>query len=87
MVRYKTTIDRVNMTFDEISDDREFWSDPTKYEAGKTGSYMRLRLLEKKDSEKLKLAALCAHGLATAPQAPIKVKSGLLDFLKACFTK
>ena len=86
-VRYKAAVDRINMEFDEITDDREFWSDPTKYESAKGGSYMRLRLLEKKDSEELNLSALCAHGLATAPQAPIKVKASLLDFLEGCFAK
>ena len=86
-VRYKAIVDRVNMNFDEISDDREFWSDPSKYESAKGGNYMRLRLLEKKDNEILNLTALCAHGLVKAPQTPMKVKADLLNYLEEVFAE
>ena len=86
-VRYKTIVDRVNMNFDEITDDREFWSDPSKYESAQGGNYVRLRLLKKKDNANLNLSALCAHGLVKAPQTPMKVKAKLLDYLKGVFSE
>lgn len=84
-VRYMAIVDREGMSFDEITDDREFWSDSTKYEEAQSGTYVRLRLLKKKDSEKLNLDALRNHGLYNAPQAPIKVKDDLDKFLKESF--
>jgi len=85
-VRHMTIVDRVNMNFDEITDDREFWSDSTKYESAKGGSYVRLRLLTTKDNENLDLSVLCAHGLIKAPQTPMKVKDDLLYYLKGHFS-
>ena len=84
-VRYMAIVDREGMSFDEITDDREFWSDPTKYEEAQSGTYVRLRLLKKKDSEELNLDALRNHGLYNAPQGPIKVKDDLDKFLKESF--
>ena len=75
------------MNFDEITDDREFWSDPSKYESAQGGNYVRLRLLKKKDNANLNLSALCAHGLVKAPQTPMKVKAKLLDYLKGVFSE
>ena len=86
-VRYKTIVDCVDMSFDEISDDREFWTDPTQYESGRGGRYFRLRLLKEKDAEDLNLSALCAHGLASAPQTPMRVKADLLDYLEGIFSE
>lgn len=84
-VRYMAIVDKAGMSFDEITDDREFWTDPAKYDKGKNGTYVRLRLLKKNDSDKVNLAGLCAHGLGKAPQAPIRVKEKLLEFLKQNF--
>lgn len=86
-VRYMAIIEQEGMSFDEITDDREFWSDPTKYEEAQSGTYVRLRLLKKKDSEELNLDALRAHGLYNAPQGPIKVKAELDEFLKQNFAE
>lgn len=84
-VRYMTIVDKTGMSFDEITDDREFWTDTAKYDSGKNGAYVRLRLLKKKDSDKVNLAGLCAHGLCKAPQGPIRVRKKLLEFLKQNF--
>ena len=46
-------VDREGMYFDEITDDREFWSEPTKYEEAQSGTYVRLRLLKQKDTDEL----------------------------------
>ncbi len=45
-VRYKTIVEKINMTFDEIEDDREFWKDIDEYEKSKNGKFSRLRLLK-----------------------------------------
>lgn len=86
-VRYMAIVDREGMSFDEITDDREFWSDPTKYEEAQCGTYVRLRLLKKKDSDELNLDALRDHGLYNAPQGPIKIKAELDEFLKQGFAE
>ena len=78
-------VDREGMNFDEITDDREFWNDPTKYEEAQSGTYVRLRLLKQKDTDELNLDALRAYGLYNAPQGPIKVKAELDEFLKQNF--
>ena len=84
-VRYMTIVDKTGMSFGEITDDREFWTDTAKYDSGKNGAYVRLRLLKKKDSDKVNLAGLCAHGLCKAPQGPIRVREKRLEFLKQNF--
>lgn len=84
-VQYMAIVDREGMNFDEITDDREFWSDLKKYEEAQSGTYVRLRLLKKKDTDELNLDSLRAHGLYNAPQGPIKVKADLDEFLKEIF--
>lgn len=85
-VKFKTVVEKINMKFEEITDDEKYWYDRKEYENSQSGRYARLRLLERADSEKLSLYALKNHGLKAAPQGPIKLKEELVEYLKANFS-
>lgn len=74
---YKTRVVAVSMHFDDITDDKEFWYDISKYEKERSGLYVRLKLIEQADNDNLSLEKLCANGLNAAPQGPIKMKKEL----------
>ena len=61
------------MDFSDIVNDKEFWFDKSQY--GKAESYVRLRLLNDIEDERLGLNYLLEHGLKGAPQRGVKIKS------------
>ena len=71
------------MTSDEIVNDHEYWYDDEYYVALK-GLYVRLRLVQKFDIDKLSLYKLKRHGLNGPPQGPIKVQGILADYIEKC---
>lgn len=80
-VMYKTKVEKINLTYDKIVDDFEFWYDKTKYQESKSGKYARLRLIEQADREELELAKLKEYGLKAAPQGAFKVPKKLKEYL------
>lgn len=64
-VKYKMKVDRVNMTFDETTDNKEFWLDKAVYERGrKRDRYFRLVLVKKLPTdEELSFERLSYNGL------------------------
>lgn len=81
-IMYATKVEKVNMDFSEIQDDKEFWYDLNKYEVGKKDKYIRLSLMVQVDNELLSLDNLMQHGLRGAPQGPVKVKEELHNYIK-----
>ena len=72
-IMYKTQVEKVKMDFSDIVNDKEFWFDKSQY--GKAESYVRLRLLNEIEDERLGLKYLLEHGLKGAPQRGVKIKS------------
>lgn len=60
---FKTIVEKANMSFDETSDDKEFFVNQEEYKAEKYERNMRLKLLQKVNTEKLNLESLQANGL------------------------
>lgn len=84
-VMFKTIVEKVDMSSDEIIDDKDFWYDIDEYKKSLSGKYVRLRLVERVDSEKLSLYELKENGLKTAPQGPQKVREQLEAYLESNF--
>jgi 5-methylcytosine-specific restriction protein A len=84
-VMFKTIVEKVGMSSDEITDDKKFWYDIEEYESSLFGKYARLRLVERVDSEKLSLYVLKENGLKAAPQGPMKIKEQLEKYLDRNF--
>lgn len=84
-VMFKTVVEKVDMLFEEITDDKKYWYEIEEYEKSISGKYARLKLIEKVDSEKLSLYSLKENGLKAAPQGPMKVKEQLALYLEQNF--
>lgn len=80
-VMFKTIVTRVNMKFEEITDDKEFWIKQEEYDKSKEGYYTRLKLLNEADNPMLSLPYLLKNGLKAAPQGPIYVNEALSEYL------
>ena len=80
-IMYKTRVISINMSFHEITDDKDFWYDLDKYKKGQTGLFTRLKLIEQADNINLSLEKLLTNGLSSAPQGPVKMKKELSDYI------
>ena len=84
-IRYKCKVEKKNMTFDKIRDDKEYWKDLVAYEKSLNGKFMKLTLIEQVDNEKLNLENLLGNGLKAAPQGPKKLDGELLRYIEYNF--
>lgn len=80
-VMFKTLVEKVNLKFSEITDDREYWIDIKVYEKAQSGTYCRLKLLNQVDTDKLSLENLKKHGLKVAPQGPMRLSGELVSYI------
>ena len=80
-VMYKTLVEKVNLSFNSITDDKEYWYNIQEYEKAIAGKYARLKLVEQVDREELSLKKLQQHGLKIAPQGPLKVSAELANYM------
>ena len=85
-IRYKTKVEKVDIPFSEIRDDKEYWIDINEYEKAKLGTYMRLVLNDQVDNPKLTLKELINVGLKAAPQGAKKLDGNLLNYINKYFT-
>ena len=85
-IQYKCRIEKINLNFRDIRDDKEYWKDMYEYEKSLSGKFIRLRLVEQVSSEKLHLSNLQRNGLNSAPQGPVKINQQLLKYLEANFS-
>lgn len=84
-IMYKTKVEKINLKFDEIRDDKEFWKENDKYEKSKDGTFVKLRLIDKVDTERLSLEFLKENGLKAAPQGPIRASENLVSYINEQF--
>ncbi|ANZ34405.1 HNH endonuclease [Staphylococcus carnosus] len=80
-IRYKTQVVEVDKTLNNIVDDSQFWKDRDKYEESLEGRFIRLKLLEKFETEKMHLKNLLKNGLNGAPQGPQRLSEKLKSYL------
>lgn len=84
-VEFKCIVEKKNMKFEEITDDKEFWIDKDEYYKSTKKLYSRLRLLEFVDNDSLKLDKLKINGLKAAPQGPMRLKEEILEYIQSFF--
>lgn len=70
---YKTVVEKINMTSDEIVNDYHYWSDKSEYYDSLSGKFVRLKLVNQVDTPFLNLENLIKNGLNAAPQSSIKI--------------
>ncbi len=84
-IMFKTIVEKINMRFENTTDDKEFWMDIEKYKDSKNRKYCRLRLLQNVDIEKLRLNMLIKNGLKAAPQGPARINEKLNQYISEQF--
>lgn len=84
-VMFHCMVEKANIPFCDIQDDREFWIIPEEYEKAKEGRYVRLKLLEQVDTNLLGLEHLMEHGLKAAPQSPTRIGNELEAYIEDHF--
>lgn len=84
-VMFKTIVEKVNMSFEETLDDRKFFVNQEDYKAEKYERNMRLKLLQKLNTEKLNLESLQANGLNGRIQGPKRVNEQLNEYIYNVF--
>ena len=84
-IMFKTIVDKININFEDMTDDKEFWIDKQAYEERENCKYSRLRLLKNIDSEKLELDMLMKNGLRVAPQGPARINEPLNKYISEIF--
>jgi 5-methylcytosine-specific restriction protein A len=85
-VQFKFTVEKNNMKFEEITDDKEFWIDLDEYYKYKDQLYSRLKLVDKVNIEALSLGKLKENGLKAAPQGPMRLKGDILKYVENFFS-
>jgi 5-methylcytosine-specific restriction enzyme A len=87
MIQYKCLVERINLPFDEIRDDEEYWLNKEEYTKSLNGNFIRLRLIEQVSNKHMKLENLLKNGLNAAPQSPVRIMSvELLNYIENFFT-
>jgi 5-methylcytosine-specific restriction protein A len=87
MIQYKCLVEKIDLDFSEIKDDKEYWLDQKKYLKSLEGKFIRLRLIEQVSNDKMRLDNLKKNGLNSAPEGPIKIKDeNLLKYIEKYFT-
>lgn len=87
MIQYKCNVEKIDLEFNQIRDDKEYWINIDEYQKSLTGRFIRLRLIEQISNDFMKLDKLQQNGLKSAPQGPIKIKDdNLLKYIERYFT-
>jgi len=87
MLQYKCIVDRIDLNYSQIRDDKEYWIDEKEYFNSLDGKFMALRLIEQVSNTQMKLGNLKENGLKAAPQGPVKIKDeNLLNYIETYFT-
>lgn len=86
MIQYKCIVEKINLYFPNIRDDKEYWKDEKEYRKSINGKFMRLKLIDQIYNQKLNLENLKINGLSAAPQGPVKVKPNLLEYINSNFS-
>lgn len=87
MLQYKCKVEKIDLEFSQIRDDKEYWLNIEEYQKSLIGKFIRLRLIEQVSNDFMRLENLQHNGLKLAPQGPIKIKDdNLLKYIEKFFT-
>lgn len=86
MVQYKCVVEKKDLLYPNIRDDKEYWKDEQEYQKSINGKFVRLKLIDQIHNLKLNLENLKENGLSAAPQGPVKIKPDLLEYLNLNFS-
>lgn len=84
-VRYRCEVIGTKLSYKEIRDDERYWLDKSEYKKTLEGHFARLKLIGQVDSAELSLPVLLKLGLKSAPQSPMRISGGLLDYIRNIF--
>ena len=83
-IMYETRIEKLNLKVEETIDDKKYFTKKGKNkEVNKDNLYLRLKLTQRFDDDRLSLDCMKKHGLTNAPQGPQRIKSELLEYLES----
>ena len=85
-IKYKCIVERINLSKKNIRNDYEYWIDTTQYEKSLDGKYMRLKLIESIDTEKLSLDSLQMKGFLGNPQGTRRIDGEILNYIDNFFS-
>jgi 5-methylcytosine-specific restriction protein A len=63
MVQYKCLVEKIDLYYPGIRDDKEYWKDEDEYKKSINGKFMRLKLIDQIYNPKLSLENLKSKGL------------------------
>ncbi|SMB89949.1 5-methylcytosine-specific restriction enzyme A [Desulfonispora thiosulfatigenes DSM 11270] len=86
-IEFKCIVEKIDIQFKDITDDKEFWINEDEYYKWKKRLYSRIRLIERTAGGNLTLNKLKENGLKAAPQGPIKLKDDILSYIEKYFHK
>ncbi len=86
MIQYKTRVEKVDLSFNQIQDNGDYWYDKHDYYAAQTGKYFRMRLIEQIDSYKMHISQLEKYGLTAGPQKAKILSGELLKYITENFS-
>lgn len=80
---YELEVEKVNIPYNEISDDESFYVKKTGWVKMPPKGYVRFRLVSplNRDNEELSRTALVRNGMTDHLQRPIKIRSELLQHI------
>lgn len=80
-IMFKALVEKINLSFLEKTDDKEFWLEIDKYEHDKDGRFARLKFVAQVNTDALSLQNLIKHGLPGVPQRPIRSNESLSQYI------
>ena len=88
-IKYKCIVEDINIPWEQINDDDEYWIDKEEYKKSKARKYMRLCLQQQIESNDLTFQKLKENGLKGNIQGPMKLESkvDLLSYIEQCFNE
>ena len=82
-IKYLMQVEETDIPHSDEIDDKEYWLSETEFnERSKHNRYLKLRLIQKIESDALSLEDLLEHGLKGAPQGAMRLSGELLDYIK-----
>lgn len=84
-IMFQTEVVAINIPFKDIINDKEFWVNAEEKELASSRTYVRLKLMQTADTDKLSLKHLLENGLKTAPQGPQRVSKQFEDYVQSVF--
>ena len=86
MIQYKCVVLAIDLTRENIRDDREYFKDQNAYQSAIDGKFMRLKMIEQVYNTNLSFKNLMLNGLNGPPRGPLKINNRLFDYIISNFS-